>query len=140
MNKMLFLLLVIIAYPVFAGDLWEINSTSIGPDGTPQPYTQKSCFPKDSLDPSKVLEGIGNCIFDQKSGNPSAMTFIMTCKTTGMPADLASMKVSGDARLNGDKFDMRYTIAAEGTQALPGSNFKMNGSAEAHKIGQCDER
>ena len=57
-----------------------------------------------------------------------------------MPAELESMKVAGDARLNGDKFDMRYTITVGGNQTLPGNDFKMNGNLEAHKVGQCKER
>jgi len=140
MEKICLLLLAVIAGPVFAGDLWEVISTSVGPDGSPQPYTQKICFPKGGVDPSQMLGGLGNCSFDQKSGNASAMTFAMTCKTQGMPAELESMKVAGDARLNGDKFDMRYTITVGGNQTLPGGDFKMNGNLEAHKVGQCKER
>ena len=87
-----------------------------------------------------MLGGLGNCSFDQKNGNASAMTFAMTCKAQGMPAELESMKVAGDARLNGDKFDMRYTITVGGNQTLPGNDFKMNGNLEAHKVGQCKER
>ncbi len=138
MQKIIFLVLSITVYPVFAGDLWEINSTSVGPDGKSQPYSQKSCFPKDGMDPSKVLGNMGDCTFDQKNGNATAMTFIMTCKTPGMPAGLDSMKVSGDANLNGDVFDMRYTMAVGANQALPGGDFKMSGNLTAHKIGPCD--
>ena len=139
MNKIVFLL-AIISCPVYAGDLWEINSSSIGPDGKPQPFMQKSCFPKDDIDPAKVLGGLGSCSFDQKSGDASAMTFILTCKTPGMSAELGSMKVTGDAKLNGDKFDMRYTITVGGNHALAGGDFKMEGSAHARKIGQCKEQ
>jgi hypothetical protein len=140
MKNINFLLLVFIALPVFAGDLWEVTSTSVGPDGKPASYTQKNCFPKNSVDPSQMLGGLGNCIFDQKSGNVSAMTFSMTCKTSGMPAELASMKVTGDASLNGNRFDMRYIITVSGNQDAPGGDFKMSGNAEARKVGQCDER
>lgn len=62
----------------------------------------------------------------------------MTCKTPGMAADLESMKVAGDARLNGDRFDMRYTITMGGNPP-PGGDFKMAGSLEAHKVGPCSE-
>ena len=140
MKLFCFLMMTAIAGSVFAGDLWEVVSTSIGPDGSPQPYTQKICSPKGDVNPSQMLGGLGNCSFDQKNGNALAMTFAMTCKAQGIPAELESMKVAGDARLNGDKFDMRYTITVGGNQTLPGNDFKMNGNLEAHKVGQCKER
>lgn len=140
MKRICLLLSAVIAGPALAGDLWEVVSTSVGPDGKPQPYTQKNCFPKGGMDPSQMLDGLGNCTFDQKSGNASAMTFSMTCKTPGMPVDLESMKVTGDARLTGDNFDMRYTLTVGGNQAMPGGDFKMSGNLEAHKVGQCTER
>lgn len=128
------------AFPVYAGDLWEISSTSAGPDGTPQTFMEKKCLPKDGADPSQMLDDLGNCTFDQKSGTASAMTFTMTCKIPGMPAGLDSMKVSGDANLGGDKFDMRYSITAGGSHASPGGDFRMSGSAEARKVGNCEGR
>lgn len=133
------LLAGIMSFPAFAGDLWEVTSTSVSPDGTSIPYTQSICFPKDSVDPAQMLGGLGNCTFDQKSGNTSAMTFTMTCKTQGMPSDLAAMKVAGDASLSGDRFDMRYVITVGGNQGSEGG-FKMSGKAEARKVGQCDSR
>lgn len=139
MNKTYILLLSALAAPALAGDLWEINSTSSGPDGSPMTYAEKKCFPKDGMSPSQMLDGLGNCTFDKKSGDAAAMTFSMTCKTPGMPPELSAMKVSGDARLNGDKFDMRYTIALEAKQPSAAGDFKMTGSAEARKVGQCNE-
>jgi len=133
------LLSAFMAGPVLAGDLWELASKSVGPDGTPVTFTQRQCLPKDGIDPSQVLDGVGNCVFDRKSGNASAMTFSMTCKTAGMPAELASVKVAGDARLNGDRFDMRYTITLGGEQSSPGGSFKMTGSLEARRLGPCNE-
>jgi hypothetical protein len=140
MKNISLFLSALIAFPVFAGDLWEVTSTSVGPDGNPVPFKQKNCFPKDNVDPSQMLGGLGNCAFDQKSGNASAMTFSMTCKTPGMPTELESMRVTGDASLNGNRFDMRYIITVSGKQGSPGGDFKMSGSAEARKVGQCDER
>jgi hypothetical protein len=139
LKKICLLLLAILPASAMAGDLWEIVSTSVGPDGSAQPYTQKICFSNGGMDPSQMLGGLGSCTFDQKNGNVSAMTFSMTCKTLGMPAGMESMKVAGDARLNGDRFDMRYTIALGGNQAFPGGDFTMAGSLEAHKVGQCSE-
>lgn len=140
MNKLSFLILMLLSNSVFAGDLWEINSTSVGPDGSPQPLAQQICFPTGGVDPSKMLGGLGSCTMDQKNGNTSAMTFAMTCKIPGMSADLDSMKVAGEAKLKGDKFDMRYTISVGGDQKLPGGDFKMNGDLAAHKVGSCTER
>jgi len=134
------LLLAFMTTPVWAGDLWEIVSTSTGPDGSLMPNTQTKCLPKDAADATRMLDELGSCTFDQKDGTDSAMTFAMTCKIQGMPADLGSMKVAGDAKLNGDKFDMRYTITVGGNQSLRGGDFKMTGSLEAHKVGQCTER
>ena len=140
MKKTACLLSALITFPALAGDLWEVTSTSVGPDGKPMGYTQKHCFPKDGMDPSLLLSKLGSCTFDQENGDVSAMTFSMTCKTPGMPAELEPVKVSGEARLNGDRFDMRYAIAVGGNRGLPGGDFKMRGNAEARKIGQCDER
>jgi len=140
MKKLSYLILMLLANPVFAGDLWEINSKSVGPDGNPQPFTQKICLPSGAADPSNMLGGLGSCTMDQKNGDASAMTFAMTCKIPGMPADLASMKVTGDAKLMGNKFDMRYTISLGGDQKQPGGDFKMNGDLEALKVGTCTER
>jgi hypothetical protein len=134
------MLLAFLSSPVCAGDLWEIVSTSTGPDGSPVPNTQTSCLPTNAADPAQMLGGLGNCTFDQKSGNASAMTFVMSCKLPGMPADLNAMKVAGDAKLNSDKFDMRYTITVVGDKNMPSGDFKMVGSLEAHKVGQCSER
>jgi hypothetical protein len=127
------LLLAMVAMPSFAGDLWEVASTSAGLDGKPLPFNQRICFPSGGMDSSLVLGGAGNCTFDHKSGDASAMTFAMTCKTPGMPADVEAIKVTGDARLSGKKFDMRYTMAI-------GKSFSMKGSVDAHKVGQCSER
>jgi hypothetical protein len=140
MNKISLLLFILLANPAFAGDLWEVNSTSVGPDGSAQPFTQKTCFPTGGADPSKMLEGLGSCTMDQKNGDASAMTFAMTCKIPGMPADLASMKVTGEAKLMGNNFAMRYTISLGGDQKLSGGDFKMNGDLEARKVGSCTER
>lgn len=134
------LLLAFMSAPVFAGDLWEIVSTSVGPDGSPIPNTQRKCLPKDAADFTQMLGELGSCTFDQKNGDASAMTFVMTCKMQGMLAELGSIKVAGDARLNGDQFDMRYTIAMVGSnQSSPGAGFGMTGNLEAHKVGQCGE-
>ena len=138
MKNIRLLMLGIMSFPVYAADLWEVTSTSAGPDGTPTPYTQNLCFPKDSIDPAQMLGDLGNCTFDQKSGAVSAMTFIMTCKTAGMPPELEGMKVTGDASLSGNRFDMRYVITVSGNQGSAGGDFKMNGNVEAHKVGQCD--
>jgi hypothetical protein len=134
------LLLAALTAPAQAGDQWEIVSASADPDGKTIPYTQRICMPSGGMDPAQMLGGLGNCTFDQKSGDETAMTFAMTCKTPDMPADLGSMKVSGDAKLNGDRFDMRYSITVGGDQSLPGGDFKMPGSLEARKIGTCSER
>lgn len=133
MKKLGVILFAVMAMPTFAGDLWEVVSTSAGLDGKPLPFTQRVCFPYGGMDPSQLLGGAGSCTFDQKSGNASAMTFTMNCKTAGMPADLEAIKVTGDARLTSDKFDMRYTL-------MIGRSFNMPGSLEAHKVGQCSER
>ena len=140
MRSIAVLLLVLMSAPIFAGDLWEIVSTSVGPDGSPISDTQKKCLPRDAADSAQMLSEPGSCTFDQKSGNAAAMTFVMTCNIQGMPAELGAMKVAGDARLNGDNFDMRYTIAMGGAPSLPGADFKMTGNLEAHKVGQCSER
>ena len=68
------------------------------------------------------------------------MKFTMSCKTQGMPAELASMNVSGDASLDGNLFNMNYVITVNVNQGSAGGNFKMNGKAEAHKVGQCNTR
>ena len=130
----------VIVLPVFAGDLWEVTSMSVAPDGTPMPYTQNLCFPIDGFDLAKIMGGGGDCTFDQKNGNASAMTFSMTCKTAGMSAELASMKVTGDANLSGNNFSMNYVITVGGNQGSVGSDFKMSGKAEAHKVGKCNDR
>ena len=140
MKKICLLLLILMVGPAVAGDLWKIVSTSFGLDGKPLPYTQQNCFPKDAVDPSQILGGLGSCTFDQKSGSASSMTFALTCRTPGMPAEVGSMKVTGDARLNGDSFDMRYAMTVGGNQTLPDGNFRMSGSVQAHKIGHCSER
>lgn len=137
MRKTTLLLLCALTPPAFAGDLWEITSTSAGPDGAPLAYTDRKCLPKDGMNASQLLDGLGNCTFDQKSGGPAAMTFSMTCKVAGMPANLSSMKVSGDASLTGDRFDMRYTMTP-GTSPPSAADFKMTGSATARKVGQCE--
>lgn len=127
--------------PVFAGDLWEITSSSVAPDGSTIPFTQKQCVPNNGMDPSAMLAGLGTCTMNQKSGNASAMTFAMTCKTPGMPAGLDGMKVTGDAKMSGDRFDMRYAISLVGAATQQaGGDFKMNGSAQARKVGSCTER
>lgn len=137
MRRIAVLLLTLMAAPVYAGDLWEVVSTSTGPDGSPLSATQTKCLPKDAVDATKMLDELGSCTVDQKNGNASAMTFAMTCKIQGMPADMGSFNVAGDAKLNGNKFDMRYTITVGGNQR--GADFKMTGNLEAHKVGQCSE-
>lgn len=138
MNKII-LLLAAISAPAIAGDLWEITSTTAGPDGSPLAYTDQKCLPKDGMNASGMLNGMGDCTFDKKSGDAAAMTFAMTCKLPGMPAELSSMKVSGDAKLDGDKFDMRYVVTP-GAGPSAGEDFTMSGSAAARKIGTCTER
>jgi len=139
--KYLWLLIAsFIVLPVFAGELWEITSTSIAPNGTPISFTQNHCFPNEGINPAEILEGLGNCTFDQKNGTPSTMTFIMTCKTAGMPAEVAAIKVIGDANLSGNKFIMNYVISVGDDPSVSGGNFKMNGKAEANKSGHCDSR
>ncbi len=128
------------AAPALAGDLWEITSTTYGPDGTPITTTDKKCLPKDGMDPSQIMGNMQGCTFDRKSGDATAMTFSMTCKMQGMPPELSAMQVTGDARLDGDIFTMHYTIMAVTAQNAPGSRFTMNGKAEAHKAGQCVEQ
>jgi hypothetical protein len=139
MQYLCFLMVFITSSTAFAGDLWEVSSTSFSLDGTSAPYTQRSCFPKDGLDLAKILGGLGNCTIVQKSGNSSAMTFSMTCKTQGIPAELASMNVTGDSSLNGSSFNMHYVITVNFAQGAKVGDFKMSGTAEAHKLGQCDE-
>ncbi len=134
------LLLALAASPAFAGDLWEVASISRGPDETPLPHTQNTCFPENGMDPAQMLGGLGECRFEQKNGNANAMRFVMSCRTPGMPTGLDAMKVTGEARLQGDHFDMRYTVTVSGNQALPGGDFKLTGSVEARKLGHCNER
>jgi len=130
--------LFVAAASAHAGDMWEITSVSIGPDGTSIPYTHNQCLPANAMDPSVLMGGMGTCTFDQKSGNDAALVFSMTCKTPGMPAQLGSMRVTGDAKMVGGAFDMRYVITA-GPQATGlGSDFKMSGSAHARKTGACN--
>ena len=138
MKSLGFFMVGIMSFPVFAGDLWEVTSTSSGSDGTPIPYTQSICFPDGIVDPAQILNGIGNCTFGQKNGNTSAMTFTMTCKSTGMPDELAN--VTGDASLNGNQFNMNYVITMTANQGSAGGDFKMSGKASAHKVGQCEAR
>ena len=57
----------------------------------------------------------------------------------GMPAELDSMKVAGDAKLVADKFEMHYTITVGGNQKQPGGDFRMTGEVKAHKVGLCNE-
>jgi hypothetical protein len=140
MKRIAVLLLVFMSAPVCAGDLWEIVSTSVAPDGSPMSDTQRKCLPKDDVDATRMLGDLGNCTFDQKDGNASAMTFALTCRIQGMPANMGSFKVAGDAKLNGDKFDMRYAITLGGDPAMPGADLKMSGHMDAHKVGQCSER
>ncbi len=145
MRTIVRVLLAALAAPAIAGDLWEITSTTAGPDGNPLPYTDKKCLPKDGMNAAQMLDGMGDCKFDEKSGDAAAMTFSMTCRLPGVPAGLPSMKVSGDARLAGDKFDMRYVVTPGGGQSpgkgqAAGDDFSMSGSAAARKIGSCDER
>ncbi len=121
-----------------AGDLWEITSTSMGPDGKPMPYSTTQCLPANGMDPSAVLGGMGSCTFDQKNASGSTVTFSMTCKTPGMPAELGSMRVTGEATLNGGSFDMRYAISTGPQATGAGSDFKMNGTAHAQKKGTCN--
>ncbi len=138
MQKLFLGLLALMPFAAYAGDLWEITSKSVGPDGSPLSYTEKKCLRKDGMNPSQVLGGIGQCIFDQKSGDTSAITFTMTCNAPGMPAETPAMKIAGDATLKGDKFEMRYTVTSGGSQGAPGSDFRMTGSAEARKVGHCE--
>jgi hypothetical protein len=139
MKKICFLLFAAMAAPALAGDLWEITSMTTGPDGAPISFTEKKCLPKDGMTPSQALGNMGNCVFDSKSGDDAAMNFSMTCKMQGMPPELSAMKVTGDAKLDGDKFSMHYTLMAVTTQDTPGSKFTMTGQAEARKTGQCKE-
>jgi len=132
--------LLLAATCAHAGDLWEITSTSVGPDGTPLPFKDTRCLPSNAMDPSAVLGNMGNCTFDQKSGSASNLTFSMVCTTPGMPASLGSMKIVGDARMSGDNFDMRYTITPGPQATGEGLDFKMTGSAQARKKGTCTER
>ena len=140
MKAILLIASAVISCPAWAGDLWEVVSSSQAPDGSRIPFTEKICFPKDGVDPAKMLGSLGSCSFDQKTGSSAAMSFVMTCRTPGMPANLDSMKVAGDARLQGDRFDMRYSITIGGNQAIPGGDFKMTGSVDARKVGTCNER
>lgn len=140
MKSIVLVLLALMAVPASAGELWEIESTSTGPDGTPQTQTQKNCFPAGAVDPATMMGDMGSCTFDQKSGDASAMTFALTCTLPGMPAGTGAMKVSGDAQLNGNDFAMRYTITPAGNSSAPGGDFRMTGSAKAHKVGTCSER
>ena len=139
MRRIAVLLLAFMAAPVYAGDLWEIVSTSVGPDGSPVSDTHRKCLPKDAIDATKMLDDLGNCTFDQKNGNASAITFAMTCRIPGMPANMGSFKVAGDAKLSGDRFDMRYAITLGGDQSMPGADMRLSGRMDAHKVGQCSE-
>jgi len=139
MKKIFFLLLGAFSAHALAADLWEITSTTQGPDGAPITYTEKKCLPKDGMNPSQALNNMGDCVFDQKNGNATAVNFSMTCKMPGMPAELSAMKVAGDAKLDGDSFTMHYTITAVTRSDSPGANFSMKGTAEARKTGQCKE-
>ncbi len=140
MKSIAFVLLVVMSIPARAGELWEIESTSTGPDGTPITHSQRNCFPNGSVDPATIMGEMGSCTFDQKNGDASALTFALTCTVPGMPAGTGAMKVSGDAQLNGDEFNMRYTITPGGSPSAAGGDFKMSGSAKARKIGACSER
>ena len=86
MKRIALFLLVFGTSSVYAGELWEIVSTSAGPDGTPISNTQTKCLPRNSVDATHMMDELGNCKFDRKSGNDAAMTFAMTCKIQGMPA------------------------------------------------------
>jgi len=68
------------------------------------------------------------------------MSFSLTCKLPGMPSDLGAMKVTGDARLNANSINMRYTITPSNPQNSAGGDFRMNGNMEGRKVGQCTER
>ena len=125
---------IALALPAFAGDLWEITSASLSPDGQTIPLSQTRCLPANAMNPSALLDSMGSCSFDQKSGTATSMTFSMTCKTPGMAADPGAMKVTGDATMSANAFDMRYTITAGS------AGFKMTGSAQARKVGACSEQ
>ena len=140
MNRSLLLLSILIAGPAFAGDLWELTSSSTGPEGKSVPFSEKQCLPKDAIDPSQMLGILGICTFDSKSGTSSAMSFSLTCKLPGMPSDLGAMKVTGDARLNANSINMRYTITPSNPQNSAGGDFRMSGNMEGRKVGQCNER
>jgi hypothetical protein len=66
------------------------------------------------------------------------MTFALTCKTAGMPAELAAIKINGEASLSDNKFSMNYVITVNANPSAPGDAFKMDGKTEAIKVGQCD--
>jgi len=133
MKTLCLLLSAFFAAHAYAGDFWEVASTSVGLDGKSLPYSQQICLPNGDVDPSQLLGGGANCAFDQKSGNASAMAFSMNCEVPGMPAELGSIKVTGDAKLSGDRFDMRYNMSV-------GESYNMTSSMEGHKIGQCSEQ
>lgn len=120
------------------GDLWEFTSSSSDPDGKAIPHAERKCLPVDGVDPSKLLENMGSCTYDHKSGHVSDLKFAMTCRAPGVPASLGAMKVVGDAKLNGARFDMRYTITVGGDSSQPGDDFKMTGNLEGRKVGSCN--
>lgn len=120
-----------------AGDLWEFSSQSSDPDGKAIPHAERKCLPAEGTDPAKLMDGLGACSYDRKSGTSSHLTFVMTCKTPGMPAALGAMKVAGDAKLSGSEFDMRYTITV-GDPSAPGADFKMTGTLTGRKVGTCN--
>ena len=139
MRAMIGLLTVVATAAACAGERWEINATALGPDGTPQRYTEQRCLPKGGMDPAHVLGGSGACVFDQKSGTAAALRFVLSCTAPGLPPELAAMKVAGDAHLDGDHFDMHYTVTVADSATLPGADFSLSGSAEARRIGPCEE-
>jgi hypothetical protein len=132
-------LLGMVAGIACAGDRWEVTATAVAPDGTSQRHTELQCLPAGVIDPLQLLGGTGNCVFDRKSGSATALHFALTCKTPGLPPELASMKVVGDAHLAGDRFDMRYAVTAGDSSVAAGADFSMNGTAEGRRLGDCTE-
>lgn len=123
-----------------AGELWQIDSTTSTPGGPPLAHSESQCLPKDGMEPTRALQGMGNCNFLQKNGNAAALSFMLECHLPGMPADLAEFRVSGDARLAGDHFDMRYMIFVGGASGPASGDFAMTGTVNARRTGSCHAR
>ena len=140
MKSFLPLLCAVLGAPALAGDLWELTSTSTSPGVPAQTHSETQCLPADGMDPARLMPEMELCKYLQKSGTTAALRFVLDCQLPGMPAEIASIRVSGDAHLVGSHFDMRYDIRMTDASGAAASDFSMSGSLDGRKAGTCSSR